>query len=337
MSTDGEKIDRPSYQALEEALNCMKKAYDLMKGEALELQKEKEAFDSVAKKLEHVNFASTVKLNVGGQLFSTSLQTLKKDPGSMLHAMFSERFDTKPAEDGTYFIDRDGTHFRYILNYLRTGRLLVPDDRLVQKELLEEAEFYQIRGIIDELCPQPFLESKILSDEHKDIMINQWLKDQLDLPHSTFVLLYRASRDGWSTATFHTCCDKRGPTVVVVKSNDSLFGGFTEQSWDSSGSYKYCNESFIFSLVNPSGSVPTKLPLKPDQTKYGIYCNSGYGPTFGGGHDLTICEDANSSSKSYSSLGNSYECPRHITSTFLTEERTFLVSEVEVFGLKKWT
>lgn len=284
-----------------------------------------------------MNFASTVKLNVGGQLFSTSLQTLKKDPGSMLHAMFSERFDTKPAEDGTYFIDRDGTHFRYILNYLRTGRLLVPDDRLVQKELLEEAEFYQIRGIIDELCPQPFLESKILSDENKDIMINQWLKDQLDLPHSTFVLLYRASRDGWSTATFHTCCDKRGPTVVVVKSNDSLFGGFTEQSWDSSGSYKYCNESFIFSLVNPSGSVPTKLPLKPDQTKYGIYCNSGCGPAFGGGHDLTICEDANSSSKSFSSLGNSYECPRHITSTFLTEERTFLVSEVEVFGLKKWT
>ena len=31
----------------------------------------------------------------------------------MLHAMFSGRFDTKPAEDGSYFIDRDGTHFRY--------------------------------------------------------------------------------------------------------------------------------------------------------------------------------------------------------------------------------
>ena len=30
--------------------------------------------------------------------------------GSMLHAMFSGRFDTKPDEDGSYFIDRDGTH-----------------------------------------------------------------------------------------------------------------------------------------------------------------------------------------------------------------------------------
>ena len=69
----------------------------------------------------------------------------------MLHAMFSGRFDSKPAEDGSYFIDRDGTHFRYILNYLRTGYLLAPEDKLVRKELLEEAQFYQIRGIVDEL------------------------------------------------------------------------------------------------------------------------------------------------------------------------------------------
>ena len=52
-------------------------------------------------------------------------------PGSILHAMFSGRFDTKPDKDGTYFIDRDGTHFRYILNYLRTKELIVPDDKTV--------------------------------------------------------------------------------------------------------------------------------------------------------------------------------------------------------------
>ena len=42
----------------------------------------------------------------------------------MLQAMFSGRFDTKPSEDGSFFIDRDGTHFRYILNYLRIGQLI---------------------------------------------------------------------------------------------------------------------------------------------------------------------------------------------------------------------
>ena len=80
---------------------------------------------SQAKKIKCAHFAKTIKLNVGGQYFTTSLETLTKDPGSMLHAMFSGRFDTKPAEDGSYFIDRDGTHFRYILNYLRTSIVLL--------------------------------------------------------------------------------------------------------------------------------------------------------------------------------------------------------------------
>jgi len=243
MSDNEEKIDTPSYEALEEALDFMKKAYDIMKQQALDVRKEKEAFESVTKKLEHVHFASTIKLNVGGQHFTTSLQTVTKDPGSMLHAMFSGRFDTKPAEDGSYFIDRDGTHFRYILNYLRTGRLLLPDDKLVRQELLEEAEFYQIRGIIDELRPQPFRGSKILSNEQKQIFVNTWLKEKLN--HSTFVLLYRASRDGWAASKFHAMCDNKGPTVTVVKSGNNIFGGYTDQSWNG----KFLRTSVTFSPV----------------------------------------------------------------------------------------
>ena len=233
MSDDENQIDAPSYEALEEALGFVKKAYDVMKEQAVNVRKEKEAFESVAKKLEHVHFASTVELNVGGQHFTTSLQTLTKDPGSMLHAMFSGRFDTKPAEDGSYFIDRDGTHFRYILNYLRTGRLLLPGDELVRQELLEEAEFYQIRGIVDELCPPAFLDSKILSNEQKQMFINTWLKEKLKQPRSSFVLLYRASRDGWAASKFHSICDNKGPSVTVVKSGNNIFGGYTELSWDS--------------------------------------------------------------------------------------------------------
>ena len=93
----------------------------------------------------------------------------------MLHAMFSGRFDSKPAEDGSYFIDRDGTHFRYILNYLRTGQLVVPEDKIVRRELLNEAEFYRVQGIIDELRSQPFEGSLILSTEHRQILTS-WLQ-----------------------------------------------------------------------------------------------------------------------------------------------------------------
>ena len=83
-----------------------------MKKQALDVLKEKEAFDSVAKKLKHVHFASVLQLNVGGTEFTTSIQTLTKDTGSTLHAMFSGRFDTKPTEDGSYFIDQEGKKLR---------------------------------------------------------------------------------------------------------------------------------------------------------------------------------------------------------------------------------
>ena len=50
-------------------------------------------------------FPSIVKLNVGGKRFTTSLQTLTRDPNSMLAAMFSGRHEVQTAEDGSVFID----------------------------------------------------------------------------------------------------------------------------------------------------------------------------------------------------------------------------------------
>ena len=99
------------------------------------------------------DFPSIVKLNIGGQHFTTSLQTLKKDPNSMLAAMFSGRHELETTEDGSYFIDRDGTHFRFILNYLRNGELILPEGATFLKELETEAKFYQLQGILDALRP----------------------------------------------------------------------------------------------------------------------------------------------------------------------------------------
>ena len=141
--------------------------------------------------------------------------------GSMLHAMFSGRFDTKPSEDGSYFIDRDGTHFRHILNYLRTGQFTVPDDNILRKELLAEAEFYQVEEIISELTARPFKDTVILSSDQPETLMN-WLKgtQALNNPRGNlfFGLIYRASRDGWTAADFHSRCDYKGPTVTVITS-----------------------------------------------------------------------------------------------------------------------
>ena len=153
--------------------------------------------------------------------------------------MFSGRFDTKPSEDGSYFIDRDGTHFRYILNYLRTGQLIVPKDEIIRDELLAEAEFYQVEGIIEVLKPKAaslFKDSAILSSDQSETLVN-WLKESRTITSDSDKLLYRASRNGWAASNFHAYCDNKGPTVTVVKSGNYIFGGYTDTSWDAGKSY----------------------------------------------------------------------------------------------------
>jgi len=85
----------------------VKEACEIFQREATRLRREQEAIDFMSRKLENVLFSSTVKLNVGGNYFTTSVQTLTKDPNSMLAAMFSGKFEIKPSEEDTFFIDRD--------------------------------------------------------------------------------------------------------------------------------------------------------------------------------------------------------------------------------------
>ena len=92
-----------------------------------------------------------VKLDVGGHVYTTSTLTLTKDQESMLAAMFSGRHSIQREDDGSYFIDRDGTHFRYILNYLRDGGFndgALPTDRGILSEILTEAKYYQLDGLV---------------------------------------------------------------------------------------------------------------------------------------------------------------------------------------------
>jgi len=115
------------------------------------LNEEREKFARETNKIKDIaQFQSEkVRLNVGGIHFETSLATLRRDPRSLLAVMFSGRHSLKPEADGSYFIDRDGTHFRIILNYLRDFRIStrVTDDSKIVDELTQEAAYYQIAGL----------------------------------------------------------------------------------------------------------------------------------------------------------------------------------------------
>lgn len=98
---------------LSDAQKLTDEAHDLLKQDLEKVREEKSNFEKMIKTLNQVHFASTVKLNVGGKIYKTTLNTLRKDPNSMLCAMFSGRYEVKAdEEDGAYFIDRDGKLFR---------------------------------------------------------------------------------------------------------------------------------------------------------------------------------------------------------------------------------
>mgnify|MGYP003351843930 CR=1 FL=1 len=41
------------------------------------------------------------------------------------------------------------------------------------------------------------------------------------LPDKVFTLLYRGSKDGFSASTFHTKCNQKGETFIIIKTNSS--------------------------------------------------------------------------------------------------------------------
>ncbi|XP_053130777.1 BTB/POZ domain-containing adapter for CUL3-mediated RhoA degradation protein 2 isoform X2 [Hemicordylus capensis] len=91
-----------------------------------------------------------VRLNVGGSLYYTTLQVLTRHD-TMLKAMFSGRMEVLSDKEGWILIDRCGKHFGTVLNYLRDNKVALPKNRQEVKELMAEAKYYLIQGLV-ELC-----------------------------------------------------------------------------------------------------------------------------------------------------------------------------------------
>eukprot|EP01103_Thecamoeba_quadrilineata_P007306 TRINITY_DN17152_c0_g1_i1.p1 TRINITY_DN17152_c0_g1~~TRINITY_DN17152_c0_g1_i1.p1 ORF type:complete len:227 (+),score=20.81 TRINITY_DN17152_c0_g1_i1:41-721(+) len=122
-----------------QVVNILATETNQVKREREQLEKEKEIMKGILKFQKGM-----IKLNVGGLKFATSIETLRKYPTSMIGVMFSGNFEMIQNSDGSFFIDRDGTHFRYILNHLRGCELQLPNDKKRLEELRQEAHFYQL-------------------------------------------------------------------------------------------------------------------------------------------------------------------------------------------------
>ncbi|XP_044286161.1 BTB/POZ domain-containing adapter for CUL3-mediated RhoA degradation protein 2 [Varanus komodoensis] len=99
-----------------------------------------------------------VRLNVGGSLYYTTVQVLTRHD-TMLKAMFSGRMEVLSDKEGWILIDRCGKHFGAVLNYLRDNVVTLPKNRQEIKELMAEAKYYLIQGLVD-LCQTALQDKK---------------------------------------------------------------------------------------------------------------------------------------------------------------------------------
>ena len=125
--------------ALQRGVDALRVQQESVQQERQQLETMKAAVDGNIEQVKR-----RVKLNVGGSKFETTLSTLTRHPDSMLAVMFSGRHEVPQDDDGYVFIDRDGTHFRIILNFLRTGALDVPTSQKAASELTRELQYYQL-------------------------------------------------------------------------------------------------------------------------------------------------------------------------------------------------
>ena len=156
-------------------------------------------------------------------------------------------------------------------------------------------------------------------------LIETGIKKKQNKTIKKLTLLFRASRDGYSSSNFHSKCDGKVNTLILVKTTNSRrFGGYTECQWDQSGSYKTGPYSFIFSFDN-------KKIYYSKNGSNSIYGYSSYGPYFGSSPDFYINNSCNSNDSS-ENMGNSYE--NEGKKYPLTGSSNFLVSDYEVYQLE---
>ncbi|KAN0035862.1 hypothetical protein ACTA71_005153 [Dictyostelium dimigraforme] len=84
-------------------------------------------------------------LNVGGVKYEVMPSTLAQYPETLLGHIFhpNNRHLRKPDKKGEYFFDRNGASFDVVLNYYRTGKIVIPPN-LSEEIIREELKYFKI-------------------------------------------------------------------------------------------------------------------------------------------------------------------------------------------------
>ena len=173
-----------------------------------------------------------IRLNVGGCYFNTQLQTLRAHPASILAQMFTPPYAApRDMRDGSYFIDRNGEVFGYILDYLRTQTLVVPRDPVLYVVLRRELCFYGlpiaiqlpiVRPLMWEAAPIRYRHARVVVDEIDKYV--EWEEGTLPpdlLQHTLFEIVAFLSNRGYKVVSEYTTKGSKGLVSLWLRKKET--------------------------------------------------------------------------------------------------------------------
>jgi hypothetical protein len=199
--------------------------------------------------------AERIKLDVGGRNYSSTFQTLTSVPDSLLAKIVRGEVPSERTPDGRIFIDRDGRHFRHILNFLRNPhnfKIRIKDKNLLE-EVKKEAQFY---GVEEQMFTSFAPESL---DWLSGITIHSFSTQHSDYPASNVLdtgLSYWLSETG--TITDQWIVFDFGMQVYVSKILIKV------------DNYECTVKDFVIEACDGDPSTGTWRPLKEFQAKCGL-------------------------------------------------------------------
>ena len=135
-------------------------------------------------------------------------------------------------------------------------KVLEDNNRLLKLRLIKR----DIKGYSQDLL---FLENEIEKQLKKNVI--------------SYELIYKATRDGDKSENFHSKCDNKENTIVIIKSkNGKIFGGFTTKFWNH---MEYINDPLAFVFSINKQKIYNILDDKNGEKA--IYGHKSYGPCFG--------------------------------------------------------
>ena len=160
-------------------------------------------------------------------------------------------------------------------------------------------------------------------------LTNEGIKRNFNKKIKKYNLLYKASRDGFSSYDFHRRCDGVSNTITLILTKDyKLFGGFTDRTWDKSNQFKGGYNGFIFSINN------NKIYYKRSFYDKNIYCSEEDGPIFGN-YDIYIKNNCDQNFGSYDWTNNNeraYNTPGN--EHYLNGDTYFYVLDYAVYQIE---